>query len=513
MKLWKESIPEFTEKAEAFDRGEINRNQFKGTSGGFGVYAQRDLGKFMLRLRMPAGEVTRNKLAFVKKTIEEEKISMLHFTTCQTIQLHNLRADQTSRIMEKALDEDIVTMGGGGDYPRNIMCSPLTGVDPKENFSVLPYARAAGNLLLDLLPEGKFPRKMKVGFSTDPENMTHASIRDIGFIAQPDGTFTVYSAGGLGNRPRLGILIKEQVAPEDAVYFVKGLRKLFNEYGDRENRSKARIRFIPEKLGSDEAYRDLLLQYAEEAKNEGGVRTAYGIGEAELPALQKRPGKLPARMYVQKQSGYYSVKWHPIGGTPDPKEFLAVADYLLNGTKYGEMRIGPDESAYLIHLSYDEAKHLLELTKTGAVSRFECSTSCVGAQICQQGVATSAGLLAECIEAVRKDGAKKDSLPKIYISGCPSSCGTHQIGEIGLRGGRKKVDGEITEVFSVSVYGEEAFGREALGREIGVMKRSDVPKFLVELKREVEARKMTYIAWALAVPGGMEQVANKYILP
>ena len=70
------------------------------------------------------------------------------FTTCQTIQLHDLGPDTLYAIMEQALDAGIVTMGGGGDFPRNVMCSPLSGVQADEYFDTLPYAEAAGDYLM-----------------------------------------------------------------------------------------------------------------------------------------------------------------------------------------------------------------------------------------------------------------------------------------------------------------------------------------------------------------------------
>lgn len=141
MKEWKEYLPEFREKTKAFYAGEMTKGEYKGFSGFYGSYAQRGGKASMLRLRMPAGCVTKERLLFVAKIIKKYQIKKIHFTTCQTIQLHDLQPDIVADVMEDALNAGIITIGGGGDYPRNVMCSPLSGVEKEEYFDVRPWAK------------------------------------------------------------------------------------------------------------------------------------------------------------------------------------------------------------------------------------------------------------------------------------------------------------------------------------------------------------------------------------
>ena len=115
---WKADLPEFREKTTAFYAGDLDKMAYKGFSGLYGSYAQKGGKASMLRLRMTAGRVTREKLAFVAEAVRTHKVSRIHFTTCQTIQLHDLQQEAVFDIMERALDCGIVTMGGGGDFPR-----------------------------------------------------------------------------------------------------------------------------------------------------------------------------------------------------------------------------------------------------------------------------------------------------------------------------------------------------------------------------------------------------------
>ena len=210
---WKQDLPAFREKTDEFYAGTLDKGAYKGFSGLYGSYAQKGGKASMLRLRMTAGRVTRDKLAFVAQAIRTYSVPRAHFTTCQSIQLHDLLPEALYPIMEQALDHGIVTMGGGGDFPRNTMCSPLSGVEAGEYFDVLPYAQAAGDYAMNFIKAEKMPRKLKICFSNSPANLPHATYRDLGFAARPDGTFDVYSAGGLGNNPRFGVKVAEGVDP------------------------------------------------------------------------------------------------------------------------------------------------------------------------------------------------------------------------------------------------------------------------------------------------------------
>ena len=144
---WKKDYEEFEKVTRQFYAGEVSVPEYKGFSGGFGSYAQRGGKASMLRLRLPGGRVTKDKLKFVVDSIRKYNIDKVHFTTCQTIQLHNLNADTVCELAVAALDHGIVTRGGGGDFPRNVMVSPLSGVEQGEYFDVSPYAEAAAEYL------------------------------------------------------------------------------------------------------------------------------------------------------------------------------------------------------------------------------------------------------------------------------------------------------------------------------------------------------------------------------
>ena len=112
----------------------------------------------------------------------------------------------------------------------------------------------------------KLPRKLKVGFSNSPANETHATFRDLGFAARPDGTFDVYSAGGLGNHPRMGVKTAEGVPLSEVLYYVKAMVETFTAYGNYESRAKARTRYMQETLGVD-GYKKAYLEKLKSVKD------------------------------------------------------------------------------------------------------------------------------------------------------------------------------------------------------------------------------------------------------
>ena len=505
---WKQDLPAFREKTAAFYAGELDKAAYKGFSGLYGSYAQKGGNANMLRLRMTAGRVTPEKLAFTAKAIREHKISRVHFTTCQTIQLHDLDGQTAGDIMEAALDAGIVTMGGGGDYPRNVMCSPLSGTEADEYFDVLPWAEAAGEYLMTLIKAEKMPRKLKVGFSSSPKNVTHATYRDLGFAARPDGKFDVYSAGGLGNNPRFGVKTAEAVEPAKILYYIKAMWLTFLAYGNYENRGKARTRYMQESCGGPERYAKA---YGEK------LAEVFASGESldldlHPTAVEKTgDGSVVSgpRVLEQKQPGLYTVVWHPIGGQPDPGVLCAVSD-AVEKMPGAEMRLSPDETAYLINLNGAEARTMLNLTHDSAKTLFESSVSCIGGTVCQVGLRDSQGLLAACVAAVRDAGIPDGALPRIHISGCPSSCGTHQTGVIGFRGASKLVDGKPQSAFTLFIGGDSRQGQEVMGRELGVILETHIPAFLVEVGRAASGQ--GFAAWRRTDPAALEAIAARYLV-
>ena len=531
MTEFKEDLKDFREMTEKFYAKEVSIKDYKGFSGGFGSYAQRGGEASMLRLRMPGGRITKEKLKFLVDAIAAYDVRRVHLTTCQTVQFHDLGMKAVCDIMERAMEVGIITRGGGGDFPRNVMVSPLSGVEQGEYFDVLPYAERAGDYLMGMIKTVKLPRKLKVGFSNSPANVTHATFRDLGFIAKENGLFDVYSAGGLGNNYKLGVKVAENVKPEEVLYYVEAMVRTFTTYGNYESRAKSRTRYMQETLGVEgykKAYQEKLLEVKAEFKDSLLIKESSVSAEQEsnteesVVNIKEQESQLKnvaaypqtesasERVITQKQAGLYAVAYHPVGGMVPAQKFEEIYEGIKNAAK-AEVRVAPDETLYIINLNAQQAEKIHKITADGAKNLFETSVSCIGSTVCQIGLRDSQGLLASIVEAVEPYHFADGVLPRIHISGCPSSCGTHQIGKLGFRGASKSVNGKAEPAFAFYVNGQDTQGEERFGEEWGVMLATDIPKFFVELGTVISEEKVSYEQWYKKNMDTLKNIVEPYL--
>ena len=351
------------------------------------------------------------------------------------------------------------------------------------------------------------PRKLKIAFSNGVDDSVHSAFRDMGFRANPDGTFSLRIAGGLGAAGhRMGVLVAEAVKPGEVLYYVKAMVDTFCQHGNYENRAKARTRFMQDTLGPD-GLKEAFLKNVEAAKAAGGLE----LTGLEAPAAVDKGGAVldHPRAIPQKQPGLYAVKYHPIGGmlpVHKPAELYAV----LKDIPGAECRVGPDETLYLINLSAAEASKVLSATEDGAVTEFEYSVACIGATVCQQGVRDSQGLLRAAVAAVREAGIPDGALPKVCISGCPSSCAAHQAGVIGFQGGVRLEDKKPQPAFRMFLGGSDALDGARFGEAGAVILEKDIPTLLEELGKAAASAGQSWSQWSEAHREDLEAIVAKY---
>lgn len=499
-------LEEFREKTMEFHEKEMSVAEYKAFSGGFGSYAERGGATHMLRLRMAGGQLTKERLKFIVETCDKYKIEKMKLTTCQSVQLHHLNPEDLYEMMAAAWKAGMISRGGGGDFPRNVMASPLSGVQREEYFDVLPFAQAAGDYMMGFIKAVKFPRKLKVGFSNSPANETHVTFRDLGFAATPEGTFDVYAAGGLGIKPKLGVCVAKGISPNKTLYYIKAMVNTFITHGDYKNRGRARTRYLQDTLGQE----GLVKAYQE--KLDEVLATEHLDLDISVPVLSKTgcgTAIEDKRIIPQKQEGLYAVFYQPAGGIFTPAKAKELY-HLINNMDDVEIRLTPDEGLYVINCNAEEAKQVLDETADGANTLFETSVACIGNAVCQVGLRDSQALLHDCIEAVRKENFADGVLPKIHISGCPSSCGTHQIADIGLRGAVKQTPDGPKPAFAIFVGGCEWQGKEAIADTDKTIAIEDIPHFFVELGKIISSENMTYEEWAASDKKCLDDLIEKY---
>lgn len=492
--------PTFIENTRKFYNKEISVQDYKGLSGPFGSYAERGANSGMSRWRFPGGILNQDKIRFMADAIRRYDLANPHITTGQCIQFHKLDGERIIKLFAECHAHGIYNRGAGGDHPRNTSASPLLGIRKGEVWDFSPYVRALSEYVLTLIKGIKFPRKLKTSFSDGTENSAHVTFKDFGVLAHPeDKTFSIYVAGGLGPNPKMGVQVANHIDPTQLLYYVKTLALIFSEHGNYKNRSKARVRYLQDILGGADALQTTFQEYlakvqAEETLTINPDDFAFSIHKRGIVDSTLKD----SRVGEQKQEGLYYVTWHPLGGNPSKEVFLKVLEFVGSLDEEVQIRLSSDESVYIVNLTADEARKVLELTDKGGENEFYQSVSCIGATICQVGLQDSSGLLIKIFDAVRTaTDVNSNLLPKFHLSGCPSSCGTHQIGIIGLHGAVKVVDKVPKPAFRVFRGGNESIGHEQFANQVGTIEASKIPAFFVALGEILTKENTPFTQWII----------------
>lgn len=502
-------IPSFKEAGEQFLKGELSKMDFKKRSGGFGVYAHRDKENFMIRLRILSGVLSKEQLAIVNDMVKKHHINHVHITTRQAIQFHGISMDTVCEVMREGIEKNIYTRGAGGNFPRNVAMSPLSGLE-EEAFDVVPYAMAANAYFLKRITTYHLPRKLKVAYANNEKDTAHVTVQDLGFLAvNKDGEkyFKVYLGGGLGRDPRTAVSLDQLIKAEDTLYVIEAMVKFYMAHGDYENHSKARVRYILDRMG-EETFKATFMSFLEEAYKEEGLKL-----HVEAPRYMKQGEKLEdgyRGIIPQKQEGLYSYYFHPIGGQLETQLIDKILE-LIKPMEDVHIRLSMSEGLYLVNLTGSEAKKVYDtLDAYNVTTRLECSSSCIGVPICQMGVLNSQAALKRIIEKFRSEGYKEDILPAMHISGCQNSCGVHQIGRIGIMGKMKRVDGKMCNVFELFLDGLCKIGETKLGNSYGDIKEEQVGELLFELAKQIEASGLSYKEYIHQETEAVQKLIDKY---
>lgn len=330
----KSEVQEFRKAGHRFLEKEISKAEFKGISGGMGVYAQQDQKSFMIRLRTPSGLISKEHLNLILSYVHKYGLEKVHLTTRQAVQLHDLDIDSVCDIMEDGIDHDLFTRGGGGNFPRNVSLSPLAGVEKAEAFDVTPYALQVGNYFLGNAPSYKLPRKLKVAFSSDEKDTAAASINDMGFMAVSEKgipMFRMWLAGGMGQGPAVAVPYPSLVRPQEVLYYVEAMIQLFIAEGDYENKAKARTRFIPRRMGT-EAFLECFEKHLEEVKKTHQFEEIAPVAAEGMSSCEDLNGTCIA----QRQEGLYTVILHPVCGQLAAQDLEKSRNSILPNGNFAE---------------------------------------------------------------------------------------------------------------------------------------------------------------------------------
>lgn len=476
---YREKIKEYAEKGE-------EELKFKSFGAITGVYQERSGETYMVRPRTPAGIIELSQLKAISKIASKYGKRHIRFTTRQDIQFHKVFLEDTVKVIDELKKVGIYTVGTGGNSARNVACSPLAGMEKEGVFDVTPYALAATNYIVKDENSVKLPRKLKLAFSGTKEDTGNTAFADLGFIVdKTDGNekFKVLIGGGFGSGSRLAVELDEKINPKDTLYYVEAVKEFFYCEGNRENRGKARFRHLIKKYG-EEDFLTRFYSYLVEAKKKDLDLNIVSIlnTEKENEVYGKKIDFQDNRIIETNIIGIYAVYIHPRKGRLATTELNKIIRY-IEGLDYEiSIRLTPTQGFLLRGVRGEEVHGILDIIDP-FTSKYEIDNSlvCVGADTCRTGIGSSQKLFQRILNKFRNaDDSIKGQLPKLYISGCPSSCGQHLRGEIGLSGKLKKINGETVSVYSLYMGGAVGDNRK-LAEKRGDINAEDLPSFLYEL--------------------------------
>jgi sulfite reductase (ferredoxin) len=469
-------IIDLEHKISLFRDGKIDDEKFRSLRLARGVYGQRQQGVQMVRIKLPFGKVTFKQLLKIADISDEYASRNLHLTTRQDIQIHYVSLERTPELWAKLEQDDVTLREACGNTVRNVTASPNSGIDPQEPFDVSPYAHATFEYFLRNPICQEMGRKFKISFSSSEADTAFSFIHDLGFIpkvrlenGKEKRGFKVLLGGGLGAQPVLAHIVHEFLPEDQLIPYTETVIRVFDRYGERNNRNKARLKFLVQKLGINEVL-GLIEEERIAIKSKSYVIDRNAVQQPAPPAETNYPEAiiskpthykhwLATNVFEQKQKGFFGVYIKvEVGDIPTEqarKLVDAIKPYVAD-----EIRITPNQGLLLKYATIDALPHLfnnlseLGLAKPGFDSVADVTT-CPGTDTCNLGISNSmtfARVLEDLIYNEYEDLVYNREI-KIKISGCMNSCGQHGLAHIGFHGSSLKAMGKVLPSMQVLLGG------------------------------------------------------------
>ena len=482
--LVEKDIIELEQKIRAFKQGTIPEEKFRNLRLARGVYGQRQLGVQMVRIKLPYGKMTLAQWKRIADVSDEFSTGNLHLTTRQDIQIHFVSLDRTPELWSLLEQDNITLREACGNTVRNVTASDIAGIDVDEPFDVTPYAHAIFEYFLRKPVCQEMGRKFKIAVSSSEKDTALIFMHDLGIIPrikEINGDikrgFKVVVGGGLGAQPHLAITTHEFLQEELLLPYIEAVLRVFDRYGERNSRHKARIKFLIQQIGID-AFNELVASEQKALTDQSVVIDSKRFDKIVFPngilPDEKTEIKNPLNFEIwkktnvknQKQAGYHVVYMR----VPNGNISSSVSRRLIEKLKpviADDTRVTINQN---LQFRFIKPEHLLyvysvleaeNLASPGYGSAADI-VSCPGTDTCNLGISNSTELstvLVQLIEDEFPEFLMNDEVA-IRISGCMNSCGQHGIGAIGFHGSSMKVKGKVVPAVQVLIGGGNLGGGE-----------------------------------------------------
>ena len=488
-----EEADHFANMVKQFRQGKLEPDLFRRFRLQNGAYGTRMTDDYaMVRVKLPAGEVYPHQLEKLATLSEQYSIGSAHVSTRQNVQLHWVILEDVSEIIRSLAEVGLTSREACGNAVRNVMCSPLAGVCAEEEFDVTPYAVATAKFFLRNPLNQSLPRKFKFNF-TCCEKHGMARMVDVGLIPQIKEIngekrrgFKVFLGGGLGNKSFVGHQLEDWTPEEDLLYTSIATIRIFDRLGDRKHMERNRMRYLVDSMGWEQ-FQSLVL------KERALVRMAQSV--IVKLSVDQTPQKIESHVrisgfdgksipdgfsrwrkgntFAQKQSGYYSVSITLEAGDITASQLRVMAEISKEFSAEGYARTGFVQDIYLRYVAESDLPRLYSkllevgLANPGSLTMVH-PIGCSGTTSCNLALTNSHRMAKEIqrkfieLKLDEDDDLREAS---IKISGCPNSCGQHEIATLGFYGGGGRVGKDMYPIYQMSIGGRSD-GDTMLGENV-----------------------------------------------
>jgi sulfite reductase beta subunit-like hemoprotein len=502
-------VDEFVDVLAQYERGDLTADQFRAFRLLRGVYGQRQEGTQMIRVKIPFGRLDSRGLEALADVGETYSRGFGHVTTRQNVQFHFVKMTDVEALMRRLDEAGLTTRDACGNSVRAVTACEVAEVCGSAPFDVSPHAEAVTRQFLGHPLASSLPRKFKIAFSGCASDCAKAAIHDLGFIAKVENGepgFRVVAAGGLSSSPQNALVLHEFVRAGEIGRVGEAILRIFHRLGNRENRQRARLKYVRKKLG-EQGFRDKYAEVRAEVDAEAAAELALPPPANRAPsgpvvdaeALPRDGAYLAWRstsVIDQKQDGYVGAYIRLQLGDTTSEEMRAIgriADELGDGT----VRLTIDQNILLPWVDKRSVPALYARLVAAGLARRDLHTvrdvtSCQGADTCNLAVTSSRAVASAITARLEADGlgAEGDvAKTLIKISGCPNSCGQHHIADLGFHGGAKNTGDGAVPVYQLHLGGGVDERGARFGRQVVKIVARRVPDAVVRLLRFFEAER------------------------
>ncbi len=455
-------ILELERKIHEFHGGKLDEEKFRSLRLARGVYGQRQEGVQMIRIKLPYGKVTSRQLLRICDVSDEYSTGRLHITTRQDIQIHYVDLNRTPELWA-ALEKDEITLREAcGNTVRNVTASETAGIDVDEPFDVSPYAHALFQYFLRNPVSQEMGRKFKVSFSASDADTGLSYMHDLGFIAKlqnGERGFKVMLGGGLGSQPRHADELYSFLPTDQIIPLMETVVRVFDRYGERKSRAKARMKFLLKDLGLD-GFKGLLAaektavpfdSFPIDAEAYPQIKVSNKTApEVEISNIAEFEQWKSTNVINQKQPGYVALGIKVLLGDFYTDKARLLAN-LVQHYAAGEIRLSLRQNILIPYVKVESIpffyKELKELgfAEAGYNKALDI-TACPGTDTCNLGIASSTGIAEELERVIKAEYPHyiNNEDVVIKISGCMNACGQHNMANIGFQGMSVRTKDKLT---------------------------------------------------------------------